>query len=247
MSSRRRAAPQQPHRADRADPRRRAHPGAARHALPAPRRARRPGGRPGRRPRPLALQLDRAEPAARRRPDSSLPARLAARAALPARDRDTGTARRSAARPSSRRPRSTRCRTNSPPRRQRPSPGGPAPPRSGSRASGRVQTRSRAAQPCCPLERPLARRSPPTWRRARRRPVSCRRGGACAGPTDGRSSPAAAGVGPAAADGVQAGRVPFRVRLDALVPFMRHRQRAIALWIFAPIAVVVAVVATFPC
>ena len=40
VSQRRRPAPQQPHRADRADPRRRTHPGAARHALPPPRRAR---------------------------------------------------------------------------------------------------------------------------------------------------------------------------------------------------------------
>ncbi len=65
VSSRRRPAPQQPHRADRADPRRRPHPRAARHALPPPRRAPRPGRRPGRRARALALQLDRAAPFAR--------------------------------------------------------------------------------------------------------------------------------------------------------------------------------------
>ena len=42
VSSAGRPAPLQPHRAHRADPRRRPHPGPARHALPPPRRARRP-------------------------------------------------------------------------------------------------------------------------------------------------------------------------------------------------------------
>ena len=84
VSQRRRAAPQQPHRADRADPRRRAHPGAARHALPPPRRAPRPGRRPGRRPRALALQLDGASrccpsqlPSGRRSPAGTLRMSLA--------------------------------------------------------------------------------------------------------------------------------------------------------------------------